>query len=82
MNLSFSLTLLLPTNHTADAVRFAPALEIENTSADTEVFSMAPRTGLEPVTSKLTASCSTIELPGNMYILYYIYLAEDFKSKI
>ena len=28
-------------------------------------FDMAPGTGLEPATSKLTASCSTIELPGN-----------------
>ena len=27
---------------------------------------MAPGAGLEPATSKLTASCSTIELPGNM----------------
>ena len=32
---------------------------------------MAPRTGLEPVTSKLTASCSTIELPG-INFFYYI----------
>ncbi len=30
---------------------------------------MAPGAGLEPATSKLTASCSTIELPG---ITYYI----------
>lgn len=27
---------------------------------------MAPRTGLEPVTYWLTASCSTIELPWNI----------------
>ena len=26
---------------------------------------LAPGVGLEPTTSKLTASCSTIELPGN-----------------
>ena len=26
---------------------------------------MAPRVGLEPTTFSLTASCSTIELPGN-----------------
>ena len=28
---------------------------------------MAPRAGLEPATLKLTASCSTIELPGIVY---------------
>ena len=28
---------------------------------------MAPGAGLEPATSKLTASCSTIELPGNVF---------------
>ncbi len=28
---------------------------------------MAPGVGLEPTTSKLTASCSTIELPGINY---------------
>lgn len=42
---------------------------IESISANTEILSMAPRTGLEPVTSKLTASCSTIELPGNVIVL-------------
>ena len=31
---------------------------------------MAPGTGLEPATSKLTASCSTIELPGKVVLLY------------
>ena len=31
---------------------------------------MAPGAGLEPATSKLTASCSTIELPGNVLVLY------------
>lgn len=30
------------------------------------LLSLAPTTGLEPVTSKLTASCSTIELRRNM----------------
>ena len=29
------------------------------------LLSLAPTTGLEPVTSKLTASCSTIELRRN-----------------
>ena len=29
-------------------------------------FDVAPGTGLEPATSKLTASCSTIELPGTI----------------
>ncbi len=27
---------------------------------------MAPRAGLEPATKRLTAACSTTELPGNM----------------
>ncbi len=34
---------------------------------------LAPGAGLEPATSKLTASCSTIELPGiTEYIIPYI----------
>ena len=28
---------------------------------------MAPRAGLEPATKRLTAACSTTELPGNKY---------------
>jgi hypothetical protein len=27
---------------------------------------MAPRAGFEPATNRLTAGCSTTELPGNM----------------
>ena len=36
---------------------------------------MAPGAGLEPATSKLTASCSTIELPGNRNVglLYTVF---------
>jgi hypothetical protein len=30
---------------------------------------MAPGAGLEPATSKLTASCSTIELPGIISVI-------------
>ena len=29
-------------------------------------FFMAPRVGLEPTTTRLTAECSTIELSGNI----------------
>jgi hypothetical protein len=32
------------------------------------VVFMAPRTGFEPVTLRLTAECSTIELPGNVAV--------------
>ena len=35
---------------------------------------MAPTTGLEPVTSKLTASCSTIELRRNTDDIIYFTL--------
>ena len=42
---------------------------------------LAPRTGLEPVTSKLTASCSTIELPGNEYIIAQIRILKRRKAK-
>ena len=34
-------------------------------SAVISLIAMAPRTGLEPVTLRLTAGCSTIELPRN-----------------
>ena len=33
-------------------------------------FFLAPGAGLEPATSKLTASCSTIELPGKIGLFY------------
>ena len=44
---------------------------------------MAPGTGLEPATSKLTASCSTIELPGNIkdYLYYSIFFQNVVKLK-
>ena len=32
---------------------------------------MAPRTGFEPVTTRLTAECSTIEPPRNALLLSY-----------
>ncbi len=32
-----------------------------------ESLKMAPRAGLEPATERLTAACSTTELPGNNY---------------
>ena len=32
---------------------------------------IAPRTGFEPVTCRLTAGCSTAELPRNVYTLTY-----------
>ena len=32
------------------------------------MFSMAPRAGLEPATTRLTAECSTIELSGNAVV--------------
>jgi hypothetical protein len=34
-----------------------------------KLFLNAPRVGLEPTTLKLTASCSAIELPGNIKFL-------------
>ena len=40
-----------------------------NTKGEAETIrlrlNMAPRAGLEPATLRLTAGCSTIELPGN-----------------
>lgn len=42
-----------------------PESQIQKTS-DEVSFYLAPGVGLEPTTSKLTASCSTIELPGNI----------------
>lgn len=38
------------------------------------LLSLAPTTGLEPVTSKLTASCSTIELRRNTNGIIYFTL--------
>ena len=32
------------------------------------VLIMAPRAGVEPATSRLTAGCSTTELPGNVIV--------------
>lgn len=40
--------------------------QIEKLQADACSFSMAPAAGLEPATSKLTASCSTTELRRNI----------------
>ena len=40
----------------------------------TGLLYLAPTTGLEPVTSKLTASCSTIELRRNTFDIIYFTL--------
>ena len=32
-------------------------------------YNLAPRVGLEPTTARLTAACSTIELPRNRCVL-------------
>ena len=39
-----------------------------------ENLNLAPRTGLEPVTFRLTAERSTIELPGKIGLLYYFFV--------
>ncbi len=43
---------------------------------------MAPGVGLEPTTSKLTASCSTIELPGNINSVIIGVQGKQVNSKI
>ena len=54
-----------------------PQVSEPNKKDHTGLLYLAPATGLEPVTSKLTASCSTIELRrniGEQLILYTLHL--------
>ena len=56
------VTLELRRASEADAVAVAGRREARLVGARRR---MAPRVGLEPTTTRLTAGCSTIELPGN-----------------
>ena len=54
------------------SARYREQPELKKTRLKPLFLILAPRTGLEPVTSKLTASCSTIELPGNVRLIIHL----------
>lgn len=70
----FFFAHLLPRPNQLKLVRLQSARKTKNKKITLRVnfLFLAPGTGLEPATSKLTASCSTIELQGIVFLVYKV----------